>query len=280
MVFRSFEIGVCSWSLQVSSIPELEKLLGRVGAVAVQLALGDPNHAKWVEKDQFVKIAKNASFDITAAMIGFPGEDYTTPESIKRTGGFGDPRTRQERLQIFKWAVDRTSELGVEILTTHAGFIPHPSDPERWPFLDALGEAADYAAAKAIVLAMETGQETADLLRRTIDEMEAPNLKVNFDPANMILYDMGDPIRAVEILGNDIAHVHVKDAIPPRNKGEWGAEVPVGEGKVGLKNFLDALVRAGYTGPLVVEREVGNQEERVRDIAHGVQAVKKALAQI
>ena len=28
----------------------------------------------------------------------------------------------------------------------------------------------------------------------------------------MLLYDMGDPIRAVEILGPDIRSVHVKDA--------------------------------------------------------------------
>ncbi len=42
------------------------------------------------------------------------------------------------------------------------------------------------------------------MLRLTLDELGLPNLKVNFDPANMLLYDMGDPIRAVEILGPDI----------------------------------------------------------------------------
>jgi L-ribulose-5-phosphate 3-epimerase len=275
---RNLEIGVCSWSLKATSIPELEKLLGEVGASSVQLALGDPNHASWKEGDRLVEAAKKASFEITAAMIGFPGEDYTTPETIRRTGGFGDPARRRERLDIFRWAVDRTVELGVEILSTHAGFIPEPEDPERGGFIDCLGEAVDYAASHDLLLALETGQETPDLLRRTIDEMDSPNLKVNFDPANIILYNMGDPIRAIEVFANDIVHVHVKDAIAPAAPGQWGTEVPLGAGEVGIKEYVEELVRLGYDGPLVVEREVGDQRGRVRDIAAGIRLLKKILA--
>jgi sugar phosphate isomerase/epimerase len=275
---RSLEIGVCSWSLQATSIPELEKLLGEVGASAVQIGLGDPTHGTWKEGDRMVEMAKKASFEITAAMIGFAGEDYTTPDTIKRTGGFGDPATRRERLETFRWAVDRTVELGVEVLTAHAGFIPEPGSPDRSAFIDCLGDAVDYAASKDILVALETGQETVDLLRRTIDEMESPNLKVNFDPANMILYNTGDPIRAIEVLAPDIVHVHVKDALYPANPGEWGSEVPLGKGEVGMKEYLEELVRLGYGGPLVIEREVGNQQERVKDIAGGINLLKKLIA--
>jgi len=35
-------------------------------------------------------------------MIGFPGEDYTTPATIEKSGGFGDPATRAERLERFR----------------------------------------------------------------------------------------------------------------------------------------------------------------------------------
>ena len=62
---------------------------------------------------------------------------------------------------------------------------------------------ADLAKGQGVTVAFETGQETADLLRLTLDELRCPNLKVNFDPANMLLYDKGDPIRALEILGDD-----------------------------------------------------------------------------
>jgi sugar phosphate isomerase/epimerase len=264
--------------LQVTSIEELEKILGDLGIVATQLALGDPNHASWKEGDRLIGVARAAEFDITGTMIGFPGEDYTSPQSIHKTGGFGPADRRQERLKIFKWAVDRTAELGVKILTTHVGYIPDIRDPDRTPFLDCLGEAVDYANDKQIILSMETGQETAELLRRTIDEMEAPNLKVNFDPANMILYNRGDPIRALEVLESDIIHVHVKDARYPKVNGVWGEEVPLGKGQVNMQSFLDALIRIGYRGPLVIEREVGTQAERIADVETGARVLKKLLA--
>ena len=91
-----------------------------------------------------------------------------------------------------------------------------------------------------MTVAFETGQETAELLRRTLDDLAAPNLKVNFDPANMLLYDMGDPIRAVELLAPDIRSVHVKDAKRPTNAGQWGEEVPLGKWADYEESYLDA----------------------------------------
>jgi L-ribulose-5-phosphate 3-epimerase len=271
------EIGVCSWSLQVTSVPELAKLMKEVGAASTQVALGDPNHATWKEGAQFTKTIKASKLKVSAAMIGYPGEDYTTPQTIEKTGGFGDPATRAERLGIFKRAVDMTVELGLKILASHAGFIPPPGDAARVPFLDCIYEAAEYAGGKGVTFAMETGQETADLLRRTLDEIALDSLKVNFDPANMILYDMGDPLRAVDVLAPDIVHVHVKDARPPLAKGSWGEEVPLGEGVVGIPEFLEALASIDYAGPLCVEREVGDQAHRVQDIRKGIQLIRKII---
>src|SRR5207248_6963987 len=196
---------------------------------------------------------------LTGAMLGFPGEDYTTPQTIQKTGGFGDPKLRPERLERFAWALDRTRALGLTDLMLHAGFLPEPNDPDRRPFLDTLGKVSSMAAAKGVTVAFETGQETADLLRRTLDELKCGNLKVNFDPANMLLYDKGDPIRAVEILGADIRSVHVKDANRPKVAGQWGEEVPLGEGQANIRQFVRTLKKVGYKGPLCIEREVGDQ---------------------
>ncbi|HMF14864.1 MAG TPA: sugar phosphate isomerase/epimerase family protein, partial [Gemmataceae bacterium] len=134
------------------------------------------------------------------------------------------------------------------------------------------------AQAKAVTIAFETGQETADLLRRTLDELKCPNLKVNFDPANMLLYDKGDPNRAVEILGPEIRSVHVKDANRTKVSGTWGEEVQLGKGQVNIKQFVATLRKVGYRGPLCIEREVGSQEERVADIAHGIRYLRECLA--
>ena len=141
-----------------------------------------------------------------------------------------------------------------------------------------MAKAAQLAAGHGVTLAFETGQESALLLRRTLDELQQPNLKVNFDPANMLLYDMGDPIEAVQILGPDIRSVHVKDANRPKVKGQWGEEVPLGQGEVNIPRFIQTLKQVGYAGPLMVEREVGDQAARIKDIAHGLAVVRSALA--
>src|SRR4029078_3509849 len=70
-----YEIGVCSWSLQVSSIPELKRLLDQLGTNLIQIACGDPVHASWKEGEALPEAARAAGFRITAAMLGFPGED-------------------------------------------------------------------------------------------------------------------------------------------------------------------------------------------------------------
>jgi len=249
MAIGPLEIGVCSWSLQVKSVAELRKLLDRLGTSVVQIACGDPHHAAWEEEEHFPEVARAAGFRMTGAMLGFPGEDYTTPQTIQRTGGFADPATRAERLERFGWALE-----------------------------DTLAKVSNLARSRGVTVAFETGQETADLLRLTLDELRCPNLKVNFDPANMLLYDKGDPLRAVEILGPDIRSVHVKDANRPKLAGTWGEEVPLGKGQVNIRQFIKTLQKVGYRGPLCIEREVGNQEERLADVAHGIRYLGECLA--
>jgi sugar phosphate isomerase/epimerase len=274
MALEPLAVGVCSWSLQVKSIPELRRLLDRLGINVVQIACGDPHHAAWEEGDRMPEAARAAGFQMTGAMLGFPGEDYTTPQTIQKTGGFGDPALRPERLERFQWALDRTLALGLTDLMLHAGFIPEPGQPDRKAFLDTLARVGDLARARGVTVAFETGQETADLLRLTLDELKCPNVKVNFDPANMLLYDKGDPIRAVEILGPDIRSVHVKDANRPAVPGTWGEEVPLGQGQVNIRRFVDTLKKVGYRGPLCIEREVGDQEQRLADVAHGIRYLR------
>ena len=276
-VLPPLSLGVCSWSLQVKSIPELKGFLDGLGINVVQIACGDPHHASWDEGEGMPAAALQSGIVMTGAMLGFPGEDYTTPQTIKETGGFGNPALRSERIERLKWAIHRTMALGLSDLSLHAGFLPAPNEPARTAVLEALAEAGNLAAARGITLAFETGQETADLLRLTLDELGLPNLKVNFDPANMLLYDMGDPIRAVEILGPDIRSVHLKDARRPTVPGQWGQEVRLGEGEVNIREFVSALKKNGYSGALVIEREVGDQAGRLRDVAHGLAHLREIL---
>ncbi|MCZ2344271.1 MAG: sugar phosphate isomerase/epimerase [Bacteroidales bacterium] len=278
MPIEPFAIGICSWSLQVKNIPELKQFLDRLGVDVVQIACGDPHHASWDEGDEMPAAALAAGFRMSGAMLGFPGEDYTTPQTIEKTGGFGDPATRPERLERLKWALARTRELGLTDLMLHAGFIPAIGSPERKPFLDTLAQVADHATAYNIIVSFETGQEPASLLRATLDDLKSPHLKINFDPANMLLYDKDDPVQALELLGPDIRSVHMKDANRPTTPGTWGSEVPLGTGQTNTKLVVQTLQKIGYQGPLCIEREVGTQEERYRDIEHAVRFLRDCLA--
>src|SRR5205085_8166879 len=120
---------------------------------------------------------------------GFPGEDYATPQTIHASGGFGPKPLRAERLERFAWAVDRTKKLGLTDIMFHAGFVPEADDADYQPFLSTLGKAADLAADRGITCALETGQESSDHLLAFIKDLARPNVKVNFDPANLLLYD-------------------------------------------------------------------------------------------
>ena len=88
---------------------------------------------------------------------------------------------------------------------------------------------------------------------------------MNFDPANMVLYDKGDPIDAVITLAPWIRQVHIKDGTRTKVTGTWGEEVVAGTGDVDWPLFFATLDKIGYSGDLCIEREAGTQ--RVADIA-------------
>ena len=268
-------VGVCSWSLQVKNISELNGFTNKLGIQNVQIACGDPHHASWDEGDDMPIKAKNASFKLTGAMLGFPGEDYTTPQTIEKTGGFGDPATRPERLERFKWSLLRVQDLKVNDIMFHAGFIPPINHAGRKSFLQTLETVSTLANNVGVNVSFETGQESSDLLFTTLKELDRSNLYVNFDPANMLLYDQGNPIEAVEMLGKYIRSVHLKDANRPKIKGQWGEEVVLGKGEVNIPLFLKTLQKIGYSGPMSIEREAGTQQDRFNDILQAVDYLRE-----
>ena len=90
-------------------------------------------------------------------------------------------------------------------------------------------------------LGFETGQESAATLLEVLHEIGHPGIGVNFDPANMILYGMGDPVEAVDVLKDHIFQIHIKDAVASKVPGEWGAEMAAGSGEVDWPRFLAAV---------------------------------------
>ena len=277
MTIPPLSIGLCSWALNVKSIKELRKLCDQLGVNVIQIACGDPFHAAWEEGEKMPEAALAAGFQMTGTMLGFPGEDYTTPQTIHATGGLGPKHLRQERLDRFAWALDRTKKLGLVDIMFHAGFVPEMNDADFQPFLATLRKAADLAQERGIICALETGQESSDHLLAFAKELARPNVRINFDPANLLLYDRDDPLPALKKVGHLVQSVHVKDAIRPTKPGDWGTEVPLGQGKVNITAFVKTLKEIGYSGSLCIERCISDQQVAIRDVAHGIAVLKAAV---
>ena len=245
-------VGICSWSLG----NDFDKIAS-AGVDCVHLAISPALNTDG--KSYLARVAKN-NLTITATMINFPQEDYSTLETIKATGGIVPDDCWQANRKTTQEAIKLTAELDVKYLSLHFGFIELKSKK----LLDRAKTLADKAGEHNVMLLMETGQESADELRAFLERMHHSALGVNFDPANMILYNKGNPIEAVGILAPWIKHVHIKDALRTKKSGQWGTEVVWGTGEVGATEFLKALKRSGFTGALAIEREAG--DDRPGDI--------------
>jgi sugar phosphate isomerase/epimerase len=113
-----------------------------------------------------------------------------------------------------------------------------------------------------------------------IRDVDRANLRINFDPANLILYGTDEPISALERLAPFVVSVHCKDGDPPAAgvPGVLGLERPLGKGSVGIGRFVETLRKVGFHGPLNVEREAEDQDARIRDLADGVRLVRSLAA--
>jgi L-ribulose-5-phosphate 3-epimerase len=260
MKCKDWPIGICSWSLQ-TDVSGVAEAMGKIGLEHVHLGV---RGALGAAGEDYLAAVQNQSWTVSATMIDFPQEDYSTLESIKVTGGVGPDEYWEQSRELFFGAVEVTVKLGVKYLSMHAGFIDETNAAYARKFYDRIRCLADAAAQKNIMLLLETGQETAVELRSFLEELNHPAIAVNFDPANMILYDKGDPIEAVRVLAPWIKHIHIKDATRTKEPGTWGAEVPWGDGQVGPDAFVSVLGEIGFDGVLAIEREAG--DDRFGDI--------------
>lgn len=252
-----------------------------IGVPTVQL---HAPHAEYRTPEKVAAIKQQfaeAGLTITAVFCGFEGESYADIPTVKATIGLVPEETRAARLQETKEIADFAKALGVDVVAMHLGFVPEdPDDPRYAPLVAVTQEVCDYCAGNGQRFHLETGQETADCLLRFIQDVGRDNLAINFDPANMILYGSGEPIAALRKVGKYVKSVHCKDAKWAANPGkEWGVEVPLGQGDVGIENFLRTLKELGYDGPLTIEREISGEQQKA-DIIAAVKLLERLREEI
>ena len=195
------------------------------------------------------------------------------------------------KIEKSKRIVDLALELGSKIVTTHIGVIPDEKNDTYKIMQAACNELAEYADSVGASFAVETGPEKAVMLKEFLDSLSARGVKVNLDPANLVMVTGDDPIQAVYTLKDYIVHTHAKDGIKLKESDrheiygffaqggigdlriwEYFTEVPLGEGKVNFPKYLAALKDIGYNGFLTIEREVG--DDPAKDIGMAVNFLK------
>lgn len=207
--------------------------------------------------------------------------------------GFTNPEENPMLIEKSKRIVDLAQELGTNIITTHIGRVPEDTTHPRYKIMqDACGALAEYADSVGARFAVETGPESAKVLKTFLDSLGSRGVSVNLDPANLVMVVGDDPVQAVHTLKDYIVHTHAKDGIKLRDvdpdyiygispipdylRGEsFFEETPLGRGRVDFPAYLAALREIGFHGFLTIERECGEQPEV--DIKEAVSFLKALI---
>ena len=210
--------------------------------------------------------------------------------------GFWRPERNPELIEKSKRIIDMAMELETNIVTTHIGVVPSDENNDRYKIMqEACFELSRYADSLNAHFAIETGPETADVLKKFLDSLNSRGVAVNLDPANLAMVTGDDPVKAVYTLKDYIVHTHAKDGIKlldvptemiygiiekPEDVAKLGAafkEVPLGQGSVDFDNYLKALEEIGYKGFLTIERECG--ENPKADIETAVKFLESKIGE-
>jgi len=268
-----FEPGLMFWA-ERDTLDMVRSLGVRYGQLAIPggMDLNPVSAARWKAD------LADAGVTLVTVFATYEGEDYTDIPAVARSVGFIPPATRVARLARTLAVSDFAARLGVASIACHVGFVPEdPAHADYVAVREMVRQVCDHAAAHGQTFALETGQEPAGILLGFIRDVGRANLRINFDPANLILYGTDEPIKALEVLAPLVISVHCKDGDwpPPGVAGALGKERALGKGSVGIARFVETLRKVGFPGPLNVERETEDQQERLRDLADGVRLLRE-----
>ena len=246
-----------------------------LGATTCQLSVW--GGAEMSEKDaQRIRgDADAAGIAITSVWCGLSGPAVWDFVDGPSTIGLVPEQYRATRTAELVRGAQLTAWLGVANMVTHVGFLP--PDPKHTDYIgtvEALKRVADACGAHGIHFLFETGQETPVVLIRCMQDIGRPNLGVNLDPANLLMYGNANPVDALDLLGPHIRDVHAKDGDYPTDGRNLGPERVLGEGRVNFPALIAKLKSFGYSGSLAIEREISGPQQQV-DIKKAIDLLKQ-----
>ncbi|NLA83919.1 MAG: sugar phosphate isomerase/epimerase [Clostridiales bacterium] len=287
MDMKPFKIGVMVDSFRIGIIEGIRKA-AEVGGEGIQIyaTKGEmaPQNLSAKRRKEILNIIKDNGLAVSAICGDLGGH------------GFAIESDNPERIEQSKRIMDLARDLETNVVTTHIGVIPSDPDHDRYKILqDACNKLGEYGDEVGAYFAIETGPERATVLKGFLDSLSSGGVRVNMDPANLVMVTDDEPVQAVYTLKDYIVHTHAKDGIMLKKTdpekihhtfaeggieeiiqlGEYFIETPLGEGNVDFPKYLKALEDIGFKGFLTIEREVGEEPEK--DIRLAVDFLRKMI---
>lgn len=286
---NSFHIGVMVDSFRLGLREGIMKSR-EIGAKGIQIyaVQGDmsPENLTPVQRREILDLTVSNGLVISALCGDLGGHGFTKVED------------NPWKIEKTKRIMDLARDLECNVVTTHIGVIPSDAGHPNWRILqEACEELGEYGDRNGIYLAIETGPETASTLKSFLDSLHSRGMRVNLDPANLVMVTGDDPVAAVYTLRDYIVHTHAKDGIMLKKTNpveiynffaeggiedfhleEYFCETQLGEGHVLFTEYLKALDAIGYRGFLTIEREVGDHPEK--DIKMAVEFLKRKMDEL
>jgi sugar phosphate isomerase/epimerase len=234
----------------------------RLGAAGVQLdAVGDlsPDNLQQTGRRELRHLLRAHNLELTA--LGCP---------LRR--GLDTAQDQEPRIARVRKVMTLSFDLGARVAIVQAGRVPEDAgDPRAGLLTEALRALGEHGDRTGTVLALETGLESGEVLRRFLDRFDTGGLGANLDPANLLMNGF-DPYAGARALHGKVVHTHARDA---RSAGPSRAaqEVPLGHGDIDWMQYLGVLEEIDYRGWLTIEQEAGGT--RPADIAAGVQFLRR-----
>jgi sugar phosphate isomerase/epimerase len=237
----------------------------RLGVAGVQLdAVGDlaPQKLSQTGRRELRHLLRSHNLELTA--LGCP---------LRR--GLDTAENQQARIEHVQKVLALSFDLGPRIALVQAGGIPEDeTSPGAQLLTEALLALGQYGDRVGAVLALTTGQEAGEVLRRFLDRFDTGGLGVNFDPASLVM-NRFDPYENARVLRGRIVHMHARDA--RRSGGSRPAqEVPLGHGDIDWMQLLSVCEEIEYRGWLTITQETG--DNRLATIAAGVSFLRRFVA--
>lgn len=223
------------------------------------------------KSDALFELFGKYNIAVPTMFLSYPNQNWKNP---KEGIGIVPAHTRSERMLISCRLMEWCKRYDINSVTCHVGFVPEEKNEFYDRFILDMQQLARFAAAMGQEFLFETGTETAAHLKQTIDDINEPNVGVNFDPANLLIYNNGDPAGVVDLLGDKIKVVHCKDSNPPAEGAAMGKETVLGQGSTNFAVLLKRIIDGGFNGPLIIEREILPGPEQEQDIKDAVALIK------